>query len=596
MAGRNGSQRKGLFAGFLTGAALCLSLGAGATYLSPLQRGEGQAAEPTVDTVEINPTLPAGEAPDVAIITPKSDFELKSPEAPSNEQPETDRDDGAVAANVRDAIDPVQTGTSEMETPPAAVPLDAETADVELVAPTVQKMEPLATSEPAPEQNVAEIDVKSPADVKTAPSAEVSDISQPGVEDAPAAPSSTSPQVEAADADTGPVASLEDPRPELDDVPVEPAEKPSATIQAPVVAAPQAAEAPKADVVIALNQPPVTALKPPLVAPTDETVETAVPESDTESASTEPVLSAPAEEEATLSVPEPETLQPTPSPDAPEQVAAPRVDAEPEAPVLDGAEAGSEGEAAGDEPAQRVDRRNPPPPTFEGRAFDAFAARFVPPNDKPFLAIVLEHIGDGSVDMYDLLNFGRPITFAVNSNDPLAKFRESEFRKARFEVAVLVPDDPSTGLSESMTDAGIPLRLDDYLTAVPGAVAVLDRADSDFYRDPRKVTAVASELKTTGRGLLIHEKFGVNRALEAARSEGIPAASLVRVIDEQRDAASIRRALDRAALDASKTGAAIVFGRTHPETVAAILPWLLGNSARSVTIAPLTATMNRIEE
>jgi len=36
---------------------------------------------------------------------------------------------------------------------------------------------------------------------------------------------------------------------------------------------------------------------------------------------------------------------------------------------------------------------------------------------------------------------------------------------------------------------------------------------------------------------------------------------MVRVIDEQLDAASIRRSLDRAALDASKTGAEIVQNR-----------------------------------
>jgi len=245
---------------------------------------------------------------------------------------------------------------------------------------------------------------------------------------------------------------------------------------------------------------------------------------------------------------------------------------------------------------QVVNDRNPPPPSFSGRAFDAFAVDFVAPNNKPFLTVVLEHVGDDSVDMYDLLNFGQPITFGISSADSLARWRESEFRKAGFEVVALVPNDADSALSEGMAAEAVVARIDDYLAAVPGAVAVLDGSESTLYRDPRKVTEVSDELNLTGRGFIIHEKFGVNRALEAARSTGIPAASLVRIIDERRDAANIRRALDRAALDASKTGAAIVFGRTYPETVAALLPWLLGNSARSVTMAPLTTTMKRIVE
>jgi len=164
--------------------------------------------------------------------------------------------------------------------------------------------------------------------------------------------------------------------------------------------------------------------------------------------------------------------------------------------------------------------------------------------------------------MYDLLNFGQPITFAVSSADDLAKFRENEFRKAGFEVVALVPEQPANGFSQDMDEASVSERIESFLEAVPGAVAVMDQTESDLYRAPRMVSRVSNELKRSGRGLLVHEKFGINRALEAARSSGIPAASMVRIIDEQRDAASIRRALDRASLDASKTGAAIVFGRT----------------------------------
>ena len=107
------------------------------------------------------------------------------------------------------------------------------------------------------------------------------------------------------------------------------------------------------------------------------------------------------------------------------------------------------------------------------------------------------------------------------------------------------------------------------------------------------VEAMSAALETTGHGLLIHERFGVNRAISSLASASVPAGSVLRVIDAERDQGSIRRNLDRAALDASKTGAAIVYGRSYPETISALSIWSLSSAARGVVFAPLTATMRR---
>jgi len=626
MTGRNGSQKKGLFAGFLSGTAMCLCLGAAAAYISPVDGKQAQEQEPAVETTEVTPAAPKNEASNVAVITPRSDTARIKVTTPGNESPAEDRDNANVAASVREATDPVQTDTSDLETPQPIDGSDTQTVAAEDVAPQEPVVTPLATLETVPEESAADIDVSTGSVAAKAPELEVSDVESPE-EDEPVTLALNAPKVDVPE--TAPeaielgLASKPD---------VTPAPKPETVEEEPALVARPTPVLPKARPEIALNQP--TATVPKSTAPSatvDQPEVTSIAPSETDQVN-EPVLALPDTDETVPTTPQTD-VQSEDAPTAPIQVETPTIDAEPEAPVIEQASVvpdvveektpepevetqpeaevqapetldeevkAAEGEETPKPEAEAetaaADRRNPPPPSFDGRAFDAFAVKFIPPNNKPFLTVVLEHVGEGSVDMYDLLNFGQPITFAVSSADDLAKFRENEFRKAGFEVVALVPEQPANGFSQDMDEASVSERIESFLEAVPGAVAVMDQTESDLYRAPRMVSRVSNELKRSGRGLLVHEKFGINRALEAARSSGIPAASMVRIIDEQRDAASIRRALDRASLDASKTGAAIVFGRTYPETVAAILPWLLGNSARSVTLAPLTSTMKRMVE
>jgi len=631
MTGRNGSPRKGLFAGFLTGSALCLCVGAAASYVSPITGATVSLNEPTAATNGVAPSAPKDVTAEVAIITPKSDSARTPEEVPDNEAPAADRDDANIAASIREGTDPIQTDTSQIEAPDAEDGVDTQTAVVADITPVVPETTPLSTVETAPEQASAQVDVSSGDAGINLPNADAATDEvalETPKEDAPISLAMNAPKVEAAEEenainDLPDVADAPEPAPKVED---QPDSKTATTQTAAVPTAPSVPTAPKAEPVIALSKPVDTPIVQTLKTAPVPVPAQSEPEKDETTQSAEPVMAAPEDGDVAPNLPKTEAQTETATV-APVQVETPTIDAEPEAPLIrqasvapevvdpqpepdvepeTEAEVEPEAEPAAPEetdqdapkPAENAvnDRRNPAPPSFEGPAFEAFAVKFIPPNNKPFLTIILEHVGEGSVNMYDLLNFAQPITFGVNSFDELAKWRENEFRKGGFEVVALVPGIDGAGLSEDIADQAIPGRIEDYLTAVPGAVAILDGMDSNLYRNPRKVSRVADELKKSGRGLIVHEKFGVNRALEAARSADIPASSLIRVIDAQRDAAAIRRALDRAALDASKTGATIVFGRTYPETVAALLPWLLGNSARSVTLAPLTSTMKRIVE
>jgi len=235
----------------------------------------------------------------------------------------------------------------------------------------------------------------------------------------------------------------------------------------------------------------------------------------------------------------------------------------------------------------------PPTPVQSGPAFDAFAVDVPLDRSKPFLAIVLMDAGADGIAQNELLGIDVPVTFAVDPSTSDARRSEAAFRDGGFEVVAIVPDRGDLVLNQRTPLDRVAPILQTYFENVPGAVAVIDRPLGDFYRNIRVVNIVTQNLNRTGHGMLIHERFGINAAIGSAVAKRVPVAAVKRVIDTNRSEAAIRASLDRAVLEASKTGSAIVFGRTYPETVNTLVTWLVSNTARSITIAPLTAAVSR---
>lgn len=228
-----------------------------------------------------------------------------------------------------------------------------------------------------------------------------------------------------------------------------------------------------------------------------------------------------------------------------------------------------------------------------GPAFEIFAQPFAGPTDTPLLAIILEDVGTDGIERSELLGMGLAVTFGVSPSEAEAGAVERAYRDAGFEVVATIPRDGPYHIGQNSDPAALPETVARYRETVPGAVAIVDAAEGDLFRNSRVVAALAGVANDTGHGVLIHERFGTNRAIDALRGAEIPSASVLRVIDVDRDEASIRRNLDRATLDASKTGAAVVYGRTYPETLSALSLWALSSGSRSVVLAPLTATVQK---
>ncbi|MCK0166463.1 divergent polysaccharide deacetylase family protein [Jannaschia sp. S6380] len=267
----------------------------------------------------------------------------------------------------------------------------------------------------------------------------------------------------------------------------------------------------------------------------------------------------------------------------PEEERAPEVEeeAEPIMPrrlVLDSeraVEAEDATEAVADaEPAQ-------PRPVLETQA-----ATFENTADLPRLSIVLIHDPDLGVDIQSLAALEFPVTFALDPTLPGAEAAAKAYRAAGHEVVLR-----GEALSPGGSAQDIEVAFTAARAAVPQALGVLDTPEGGFARDRDALDALLRPLSEAGMGFVAYPE-GLNSGVTRARREGVSATTLYRELDaEDERAPVITRYLDRATFEAVQDGAAVVVGRTSPETITALYSWRLGARAETVAPAPLSTVL-----
>ncbi len=115
--------------------------------------------------------------------------------------------------------------------------------------------------------------------------------------------------------------------------------------------------------------------------------------------------------------------------------------------------------------------------------------------------------------------------------------------------------------------------------------------ESGFQEDPALAKQVSAILSESGHGVISHPK-GLNTGHRLAIKAGVPAGTLFRDVDGAgQDGRAIRRFMDNAAFKARQQDGVIVLGRARPATVQALIEWSLGNRAKSVALAPVSAVL-----
>jgi polysaccharide deacetylase 2 family uncharacterized protein YibQ len=215
-----------------------------------------------------------------------------------------------------------------------------------------------------------------------------------------------------------------------------------------------------------------------------------------------------------------------------------------------------------------------------------YAAAFGGRAGKPLYAIVLRDTGTDDIDRAVLASLPFPVTFAVDPESPTAAVAMALYRAAGQEV-IMMP----TSLPQGATAQDVAQSFSVYTQLLPETTAVISMQNGGFQDDLRLASLVLPEIGAQGRGVVVFDK-GLNSAGQIAQREGIPYASIGRVIDGAGESVPVmRRYLDRAVFAAAQDGAAVVMGSTLPDTIAALTQWSVEGRASDVTLAPISALM-----
>lgn len=367
---------------------------------------------------------------------------------------------------------------------------------------------------------------------------------------------------------------------------------PSAPPEAP--AEPEAANAPETTAPEATEAPAVEPAAPtasdsagagPTVAPAAPATQAPVPEG--------PALSAPAiADSAGAGLPGATDSSPSRTPSAPQRVAV-------AAPSTDGGasldtQSASVPEIGGAELETSTESDlGPVPDLVEGDALADNSLPFQLDGSRPIMSIILIDEGGNTDLRAGLAALTAPITFGVTADIDEAADVAAQYRNSGFELVAVMPETGPLALQSDSEESDVADVLARVFDAVPQAATLLDPIDSPLPQNRRMAGALLETLKLTGHGLLTHRGNGLNNIPIIADQEGVPSELIYRVIDEVSGSANIALALERAVLDASRGGSVIVVGRVRQETVTTLFSWLLGSGAKEVSIAPVSAILQR---
>ena len=189
----------------------------------------------------------------------------------------------------------------------------------------------------------------------------------------------------------------------------------------------------------------------------------------------------------------------------------------------------------------------------------------------PHLSIVLIDVGTaaGGLDRAAIKALGLPLTVAIDPTQPDAADAAAEYHAAGLEVAIL-----AVGLPTGATAQDAEVALEAWRRAVPEAVAVVEPPQPAFQNNRLLAQAMVPALAREGLALVTQAGTGTNAAAQIARADGLPEASVWKVLDAGRGSeAEIGRALDRAAAEAGRNEGAVVMLHAWPASVMGLREW-----------------------
>ncbi|WP_289041289.1 divergent polysaccharide deacetylase family protein [uncultured Aliiroseovarius sp.] len=412
-------------------------------------------------------------------------------------------------------------------------------------------------------------------DTQDAPvTAPVADTDEPAQSEAPQAPDTAPDAISAPDAPTD-LQIAEPPEQAAPPAPDQPvADKPAPDLQEPETA-------PTSDDT-SQSQGTAPAEAPVEDAPVSDEDGAAAADTDAEAPVTETLVTeTPQQDEATA----PDTSEPMPDTAAD----TPQIKSDPVAPIGDRAEGVTTNRLPTITAPSTTDESGPDqgfvltdmPPL----AIDLNATPFDNPEGRPLMSVVLFDQGAGREALGDLNNLPFPVSFIVDARADDAARAIAFYRNAGAEVIIA----PTLPEGATPTDAEVIFQAQTPL--LDKAVAVFMDDGSGFQGDSQLAAQVSEILVASGHGL-VSQPQGLNTGHKTALKTGVASGIVFRELDKDgQDAKVIGRFLDNAAFKAGQEDGVIMLGQARVETLQALIEWSLGNRAKSVALAPISALL-----
>lgn len=215
----------------------------------------------------------------------------------------------------------------------------------------------------------------------------------------------------------------------------------------------------------------------------------------------------------------------------------------------------------------------------------------------PMLAIILDDMGHDRAAADSLLALPFPLTISILPHLPLsAEVAEEAYRRGD-QILLHLPMEPEAEAenSEGVPREEIELRvgmnpeqvnsaLEGMLETVPHAVGVNNHEGSRATADLPLMQALMPALRERKLFFIDSRTTAATVAYDAARRDGVPAASRKVFLDDTPSKEAVLAQLQLAAKDASRGGSAIAIGHPRPATVAALAQGVPELEARGIRL------------
>ncbi len=242
-------------------------------------------------------------------------------------------------------------------------------------------------------------------------------------------------------------------------------------------------------------------------------------------------------------------------------------------------------------------RLDPSPPLLagDGRAAPA-PIPFAPPSgDRPFLAVLIDDLGDSIPQAAAFASVPVPLTFAILPEAAEAPEVARFLRTLGREVLVHVPMEPDQAdemshpsfLTTSMSDEEVLLRMTAFLARVPGAAGANNHMGSRFTRDRHRMEVVLAFLRDKGLFFVDSRTTPATVGREVAVRTGVPFAERDVFLDNDPSRPAIETRLEEAIRVARRDGCALAIGHPRVETLEVLMRWAR-DPRRDVDVVPVS--------